>query len=1262
MAKRKQIFVDVVVDDKGTTQRLAVDSDKLEKALRKNNKAGLDTQRQLRGTADMSSNVTKNFGKMAQGISGGIVPAYAELAARVFAVTAAFRFLQEAADTRNLIAGQEQLGAVMGTNLAGITRSLQEATAGQLKFKDAAQATAIGTAAGLTSNQLEGLATAAKNVSFALGRDLTDSFNRLIRGVTKAEPELLDELGIILRLKPATELYANQLGKAADDLTAFERSQAVANFVLEEADRKFSKISQVMDEDAFAVSQFGKVFDDLMNSMKVGIANVLTPVLQFLSNNVGSLVSLFGLLALPLVRSVLPNLDKFSEAAGNAATNAGQFAEKAQGKFNELTKETRVLGKTMEEVSQSATDLAKGAGVTGGKKDDGTGMSFLAGKDDSKRASNNAKRILDGAQKQMDNAGKITTGKLKGYNKQQLADLQLSYQQRTQVVKKFETKTRMSMKGIALTAKQTAAGIQVSFAKAFASISRGATLAAKGVDRAFKAAGIIGLIMLFVDLGKMAFDALFPMSTEAKRAQDEVAKLTEKTEELATHLAKVNELRADIGLLDLNEATQQFGNAIQEANLGGKGGLIDQINTLDTRKGTEGFKEYKASLVETANQMAAMDPRFEALVTALDEETTVKGAKGMLEFANSAVGVSKAMAQMENNQKAVDQEINNVTKSIAKKPFESLITALEKDMEAKVKLVADFDQEGFDRETAKIEAERKRFAEGTDIKTEGIFETQTGFGGFLTRKKVGTKTTKTQTAEDIKEEERLNAVLQAREDMKAANEAAAEKAKRITEFAIEQQTKALAIDEKIFKNKEDVLKIDQISQTFDAKKARLKTTEINQDTKIQQAKQKVLETEIALRVVKENGAKEGSDELENAQKAVDNAERQVGIEETILSNIERQNQFKAAQLAFDEARLKTTKAISDAENALARAKIAQGTAVTPGAGTQGKSFLDVEREKRENNINNIISQRGIIDKKIADAQLVRGSLNLQQDAAKIQAQDQLIERLRIEGEQLDANLTAAQQFVLTDIERVRLQLERGALETEAISLNPVRQAFEERLLQLGIDKNTASKEELQTIYDQTEALQEQEILQKGLKGVVDSIQGGMEQGLMSIVDGTKSAKEAFADFAKGVLKSIAQMIIKMMVFNALKSIGMPGFKDGGISKPKAPGARYGGIMDSYSTGGIARGRQAGYPVMLHGTEAVVPLPNKKEIPVEIRGGTGNQNNISISVATDGTTKTEGDTGNNNQAAQLGRVVSMAVQDELHKQKRPGGILSPFGAA
>jgi len=124
-----------------------------------------------------------------------------------------------------------------------------------------------------------------------------------------------------------------------------------------------------------------------------------------------------------------------------------------------------------------------------------------------------------------------------------------------------------------------------------------------------------------------------------------------------------------------------------------------------------------------------------------------------------------------------------------------------------------------------------------------------------------------------------------------------------------------------------------------------------------------------------------------------------------------------------------------------------------------------------------------------------------------------------------------------------------------------------------------------------------------------------------------------------------------------------GFSMGGVAQPPTGqiGGRYGGVMEGYSTGGIARGRQAGYPVTLHGTEAVVPLPNKKEIPVDLKGSAGNTNNISISIATDGSTRQEEGSGDN-QSRRLGRVISVAVQDELQRQKRPGGILSPYGAA
>ena len=62
---------------------------------------------------------------------------------------------------------------------------------------------------------------------------------------------------------------------------------------------------------------------------------------------------------------------------------------------------------------------------------------------------------------------------------------------------------------------------------------------------------------------------------------------------------------------------------------------------------------------------------------------------------------------------------------------------------------------------------------------------------------------------------------------------------------------------------------------------------------------------------------------------------------------------------------------------------------------------------------------------------------------------------------------------------------------------------------------------------------------------------------------------------------------------------------------------------------------------------------------------GGTNNVTVNVDAAGAATT--DTGqpqglNQEQTSMLGKAVSMAVQNELHKQKRPGGILSPMGIA
>ena len=108
----------------------------------------------------------------------------------------------------------------------------------------------------------------------------------------------------------------------------------------------------------------------------------------------------------------------------------------------------------------------------------------------------------------------------------------------------------------------------------------------------------------------------------------------------------------------------------------------------------------------------------------------------------------------------------------------------------------------------------------------------------------------------------------------------------------------------------------------------------------------------------------------------------------------------------------------------------------------------------------------------------------------------------------------------------------------------------------------------------------------------------------------------------------------------------PAGRDGGIMS--APGYR------SYAGGGVARGPNSGYGAVLHGTEAVVPLPNGRSIPVDIGKGkmSNNNTNITVNISDSGVSNNVDSDG----GKELANVINMAVQERLEKEMRPGGIL------
>lgn len=283
---------------------------------------------QARGAAGVTGASARDFAAQAQGL-GGLVRLYATWAANVYAVGAAFTALRQAAGVENMIAGMNQLGVASGTALGSMSKDLVRITGNAISMQEAISATVKATSSGISGSQLQQLGLVATKASRALGVDMNDALNRLTRGITKLEPELLDELGIFTKVGTATEQYAKSVGKSAASLTDFERRQAFANAVLKEGLDKFGEIE-------VAANPYDKLAASLtdLSQKALGIINtVLGPLINLLSSSPTALTGAMAALALMIVKQALPAIGQYKQALTDAADES---ARRWQARANEV--------------------------------------------------------------------------------------------------------------------------------------------------------------------------------------------------------------------------------------------------------------------------------------------------------------------------------------------------------------------------------------------------------------------------------------------------------------------------------------------------------------------------------------------------------------------------------------------------------------------------------------------------------------------------------------------------------------------------------------------------------------------------------------------------------------------------------------------------------------------------------------------------------------------------------------------------------------
>jgi hypothetical protein len=270
----------------------------------------------------------------------------------------------------------DNLAASVGSSGDDITSAIRGASDYTIDRMTAMQAAnrALVMDVAKTPEEFERLTRVATALGRAMGQDATKSIDDFVTASARQSQMIADNLGLTVTVGQATERYAKQIGKAADQLTDAEKKQAFLNMMLEEGEKKMAALGDATLDNAGKLEQATATWETFKTLIGEGLSGVLlgavgdltkvNVVMDENSDRISALIKLTGRLAASTLlgtgrqAEAIEEFKRVSDEVDSATTSYTAMARAEE----EATDRTRELSGVTDEVRDKLRDQV----VTGG--------------------------------------------------------------------------------------------------------------------------------------------------------------------------------------------------------------------------------------------------------------------------------------------------------------------------------------------------------------------------------------------------------------------------------------------------------------------------------------------------------------------------------------------------------------------------------------------------------------------------------------------------------------------------------------------------------------------------------------------------------------------------------------------------------------------------------------------------------------------------------------------------------------------------------